>query len=432
MMDRTILEYIIQLNNGDDFVSVVDKLFDAVIEAGSCQCIALLQANGSDRSLKFITGRGRDIRVQKEGMEDKPFEIFGFLDNGNEIEDRTSIPQYETAFNLMKTDACVYLPVYIRDTLAMYVIAGMNTRQDAQNSLKTMHELVNVIQETAQQRNYEDSLRHSFDVLKNILDLVPSGIAVLDDRHKDVLLMNKTAASSESIQCAMGVALREYIESQKNVIEEIHQDTDDTWYDVEFNSIEWVDGRKVLLCATTDITQKKNNQLNIEYQANNDALTGLYNRRRLDKDLKVLLDTTLEQGTKGVLMFMDIDNFKYVNDNYGHESGDMLLQQFAEKMSASPYLEGNCYRLGGDEFIAIIRPEFYNHADEIIDELMSHFTGSFKILGRTCNCPVSMGLSVFPAAADNVEDLIRKTDSAMYEIKRNGKNGYRWYNPQNR
>ena len=114
--------------------------------------------------------------------------------------------------------------------------------------------------------------------------------------------------------------------------------------------------------TAVDITQKKKNQQKIEYQAHNDFLTGLYNRMKCEVDLRKVIRRTEKAGLKGAVLFIDLDDFKHINDGLGHQYGDILLQQIAAGLTGIPGLRGHCYRMGGDEFVIIVEPEiFWRH-----------------------------------------------------------------------
>lgn len=99
---------------------------------------------------------------------------------------------------------------------------------------------------------------------------------------------------------------------------------EDKWFDIHRTGIVWVDGRNVQLVTLYDITQKKRYQQRIENQANNDFLTGLYNRMRCEQDLAKFIDDSVKNDTRGAMIYIDLDDFKHINDGLGHQYGDVL------------------------------------------------------------------------------------------------------------
>ena len=119
------------------------------------------------------------------------------------------------------------------------------------------------------------------------------------------------------------------------------------------------------LCARVlDVTERVKDRERAEYQANNDYLTGLYNRLRFERDIKAELDG-ISDNKKGALIYLDLDDFKQINDTLGHQYGDVLLQNIATALMQIEPISDSCYRLGGDEFVIIIKPEYYAEMQDI-------------------------------------------------------------------
>ena len=186
------------------------------------------------------------------------------------------------------------------------------------------------------------------------------------------------------------------------------------------------------MCTAVDTTQKKKNQQKIEYQANNDFLTGLYNRMKCENDLRRVMREAENTDAKGAVMFIDLDDFKHINDGLGHQYGDVLLQQIAAGLQGVPGLRGNCYRMGGDEFLVIIRPEQFQDMERIIKNVVNMFNKPWYLMGTEYYCTMSMGIATFPDNSDDVHDIIKMADVAMYESKKSGKNCYNYYDADKR
>ncbi len=122
-----------------------------------------------------------------------------------------------------------------------------------------------------------------------------------------------------------------------------------------------------------------------------------------------------------------MDNFKQVNDGLGHQYGDVLLQEIANSLRTIPQIANSCYRMGGDEFVIIVRPEVFGDITYVVDKISSMFNNPWKLMEVDYYCTMSMGLAIFPEDAVHGQDLIKCADYAMYEAKKNGKNRYCWY-----
>lgn len=202
------------------------------------------------------------------------------------------------------------------------------------------------------------------------------------------------------------------------------------WFEVRFSELKWIDGSDVVVATAADITQKKKNQQKIEYQAHNDFLTGLYNRMKCEVDLRKVIRRTEKAGLKGAVLFLDLDDFKHINDGLGHQYGDILLQQIAAGLTGIPGLRGHCYRMGGDEFVIIIEPEIYNELGKIVTNIKTLFNKPWYLMETEYFCTMSMGIALFPDNSVDVHEITRMADVAMYEAKRSGKNGYAYYSSE--
>ena len=147
-----------------------------------------------------------------------------------------------------------------------------------------------------------------------------------------------------------------------------------------------------------------------------DPLTGVYNRRKFDNDIELLISMS-ERRTKGCgLLIIDIDNFKEFNDKYGHFKGDLLLKQVTKNIEKSirNYDKIHIYRYGGEEFVVIIPDTTSNEALAIGERLR-------KKVKATCDVTISIGVSHYKELAGNINELITNADKALYEAKRMGK-----------
>ena len=203
---------------------------------------------------------------------------------------------------------------------------------------------------------------------------------------------------------------------------EICHEKKDRWYDMYHVLIRWIDMSQVHLYALYDVTDKKVYQKKIEQQAYTDFLTGLYNRMCCERDLARYIDLARQNSQKGALLYLDLDDFKHINDGLGHQYGDVLLQSISQGFVQIEGIEDTCYRMGGDEFVIIVPPKSYHLLDRIVSDIRMMFSRPWMLKDAEYYCTMSMGVCVYPKDGDNVADLIKKADIAMYEAKTTGKN----------
>ncbi|WP_255855389.1 EAL domain-containing protein [Marinobacterium rhizophilum] len=196
-------------------------------------------------------------------------------------------------------------------------------------------------------------------------------------------------------------------------------------------------GKTYGLCGiSTDITAQKRNQQEIHQLAFYDQLTGLPNRRLLLDRLAHALATRERSHTEGALLFIDLDNFKDLNDTLGHDMGDQLLRQVAERLDSHVRDSDTLARLGGDEFVLMFEgldrqaDRALFEVESIAGKLLEVLREPYALPGHSHNSTVSIGVAMFSEAQSTVEELLKRADLAMYEAKTAGRNQVRFFNPQ--
>ncbi len=286
------------------------------------------------------------------------------------------------------------------------------------------------------------SLNTSHIAMREILDNVGSGLYVIDKGTREILFANEKMEKivktdmvgrhcNEFAMCGENECTQfcPRLESHKEHFEN-YDSRYQKWFDIRMTDITWVDGRKVTLCNMTNITKKKKYEKRIEFQANKDFLTGLYNRMRCENDISSAIEDAVEKGESGYLMFLDLDDFKHINDGLGHQYGDMLLKMISISLQQIDTITNCCYRVGGDEFVILIKPENKDKIEEIIDEIFSLFNKPWLLGSTEYYSTMSMGIVCFPDDGTEVNELIKKADIAMYDAKKHGKNRVEYYNAQ--
>lgn len=182
-----------------------------------------------------------------------------------------------------------------------------------------------------------------------------------------------------------------------------------------------------IIGVIVDIDRDKKSMINLEQRANYDALTHLYNRPHFIKTLDEEIKATPAEGSLGALMFIDLDNFKYFNDTFGHSCGDEVLKFVADTLKEVSYDKGFAGRLGGDEFVVCIRNlKLYGDAGEYANEIISTLAKGYDsdISHQVHQVHCSIGISFIHINGENAEDLIKSADNAMYDVKKHGKGNF--------
>ncbi len=325
-------------------------------------------------------------------------------------------------WDILGVKAVIAMPVYGDDMYCVYVETVL-TRSWHIDELQFLADASRILQSSIERKIQKNSLASSYASLEEILEHVGCAIIVLDNNNGVVHFENrimKKLFSKEKINPELDRILWDRHESGKEI--EFYDYTTGLNYEIHHNVISWVNGKKVCLFAIYDVTDKKNYQKRIEQQAYTDFLTGLFNRLCCERDLARVIDESKKSNKCGALLYMDLDDFKHINDALGHQYGDVLLKDISQGISSIKGLEDHCYRMGGDEFVMIVHPRAYDELDRIISDIKDVFLSPFILKDGEYYCTMSMGIVVFPEEGDKVGELIQKADVAMYEAKKSGKN----------
>jgi diguanylate cyclase (GGDEF)-like protein/PAS domain S-box-containing protein len=178
----------------------------------------------------------------------------------------------------------------------------------------------------------------------------------------------------------------------------------------------------------SDISELKTTQAKLERLAHFDPLTGLANRLLLHERVVQNIKSAARNSEQFALMFIDLDNFKYINDSLGHKTGDELLKTLAARISGLIREKDTVGRLGGDEFVLILTDvKDKEHIVKFVAKLQNLLCEVFPIDGNQLYVTSSIGISLFPDDGASYDELLQTADTAMYEAKNKGKNTFQFY-----
>ena len=352
------------------------------------------------------------------------------------IGDKTSVISYKTRIDALTREwldtigisALVSVPIVIKGENSMFALFMDNTlnREWGMEEIKFFGDAVKVLQSSVTSRIQRHSITSSFKSLETILDNVGNAIYVRDSHSGNITFANRVCKNAFDKEMTTGEIINIFEQGPRyntnSSFREVHYEAKNRWYEVNSTAMQWVDGSRAVLYSIADVTEKKQYQQKIEQQANNDFLTGLYNRMCCERDLLRFIDEAKEAGGKGAVLYLDLDDFKHINDGLGHQYGDVLLKAISTSLQRINGVENTCYRMGGDEFVVIVPHTSYDRFEDIIEAIRTVFNKPWYLKGADYYCTSSMGIVTFPDEGDTVQDLIKKADVAMYEAKKSGKN----------
>jgi len=185
---------------------------------------------------------------------------------------------------------------------------------------------------------------------------------------------------------------------------------------------------RFMICSGTDITEQRLAQERLTELANTDALTGLINRNAIQDKIRAAIDQAAPDEAVGVL-FLDLDNFKKVNDHYGHVFGDHLIRDVSYAIGTCLNEGDTLARLGGDEFIVLAAKGTAHGLEDTAQRILERMRTPFAVGLVEVYTGCSMGIARYPEHGDNLESLIRSADTAMYAAKDEGKRTHRVFSP---
>jgi len=296
-------------------------------------------------------------------------------------------------------------------------------------------------------------VEESYNNMRRLIDNLPHMIYVKDSSGR-LVLVNKTFARAFQLDVDeltgehQTVILDHYEEKSRELIVEADNKVLADQESLFIPEFEWVDpagnytamelrilplefrGEPAILSVGVDITERKRNQARMQHMAYHDPLTDLPNRHlfldRLDQSLR----RAIRSGQLGALVFVDLDNFKNINDSLGHSAGDTLLRQAAGRLREVVRSEDTVARLGGDEFVICMSDlgsdpdEVASLANQRTEELHGTLSEPFFISGHRLLVTASLGVALFPDGDTSASELLRNADTAMYQAKARGKDTY--------
>ncbi len=260
-----------------------------------------------------------------------------------------------------------------------------------------------------------ETARRIFDLRDGVDDFSLDGLCALLDTRSATLLRQQLMRALQ------------YRTRFDRELELIRKDGTAVWVHLQGEVFE-ERGRTEITGAVSDITRSREADRLIEYQANYDGLTHLPNRNLFLDRLHTSLLQARRHSSRLAVLFVDLDDFKSINDNLGHDKGDELLIEAAARIRACVRETDTVSRYSGDEFVALL-PDVFSESTvtRICDEIINRMNAAFELDDSRLHCSVSIGVSFFPDDGDEADVLIIKADQAMYEVKGTGKNSWQFY-----
>ncbi|MFN8133371.1 MAG: EAL domain-containing protein [Solirubrobacteraceae bacterium] len=303
------------------------------------------------------------------------------------------------------------------------------------------------------QREAEAALRSGEELNRSIVAALDEGVVVID-RSGRYAEANASAAriSGVPVETILGtraplpgvdlyyedgtqvtpsnaretLALREGVASREVTCRLVRADGTERWVSVNYQPLPGDSGEppRGVVCSFVDITERRAAERQIADLAYHDPLTGLPNRALLEEHLALQLAQSRRSGRALALLYLDLDDFKLINDGFGHAAGDDLLRWVAARLQRRVRAGDLLARQGGDEFLLLaadLGDDAHDAAASLAADLAGALDERFQLAGAAFHVGVSIGISLFPDDARDADSLLRHADAAMYQAKRSGR-----------
>lgn len=343
--------------------------------------------------------------------------------------------------------SCWSMPIIVDDhtvagTLAIY---HKTPKKPTQYDIEQLEYLANLARITIERHRTAEELKLSDSIFKNtseamlVIDIESKIVAANPAFTKisgylasEVIGQQPSMFSSPKHSKAFYLAIKKELKtvgSWRGELTGIKKSGEEYINWVSINTIYDDDGqpfRRIVLFS--DVTEKKKHEELIWFEANYDALTHLPNRRLFQERLKQEVIRANRIGTKVILLFLDLDGFKEVNDALGHQGGDQLLIEVARRLKEVVRVTDSISRLGGDEFtITLVDVDDYQVGTKVATAILDLLQTPILIDAHTTYITGSIGITVYPDDALDAASLIKNADQAMYAAKKQGRNQYFYY-----
>lgn len=306
-------------------------------------------------------------------------------------------------------------------------------------------------------------LEETQQLLITVIESIEEGIAIFDNNdhltHSNQQFRNfyPSVASLGSTGFTYEAFLREnwrfetYREERRKSLQDIHQTTDkeeqENWitrylsyhqnpqqpYHLLLQSGQWIEiiehriSGGGVVALHSDISQEKIKENQLKFLAHHDPLTGLVNRKFFERQVHEILNQSEQRKSKFALVVLNIDGFRYINDTFGHDFGDYILSNVAQKFKSSLRENDLAGRIGDDVFATVLENVTdLKKVEEIAQRCLDQISMTIERDGQPMTISVSMGISLFPEHGKDIKELFRKTEEAIAIVKKEGKGHYRF------
>jgi diguanylate cyclase (GGDEF)-like protein/PAS domain S-box-containing protein len=320
----------------------------------------------------------------------------------------------------------------------------ISAREQAESLLE--QKSLELFRQAEERQRVLDALRESEERYRLIVELSPDAILIEIDgkivfanpsarrmfRETEDLLLSGRSLASLIRRAQTESAALQLVMSADSEIEEVAIRLDDSAFEVSVYRVSLLyQGQPAIKMIARDISNRKKLEYQLAFQATHDALTGASNRSALLDRLSDAIAYARRNSLTVWVAFIDLDRFKFINDRYGHLTGDQVLRGISHRLRSVLRSNDVLGRYGGDEFIVILHggPEA-EMSSETLERIMESVAEPMEIEGHTMRVNCSVGVALFPQDGDTPQQLLEMADAAMYRAKLSGRNRCQFFNQE--
>ena len=443
---------LVAANTSEDIFRATINVLQELLEPhpGTVASIAI----GDGGLMTIVASTRRHAHISPAGeldLSEMPKELLKSLSAGHPVQfDFVDSPALQKLFDPRSTDAITLVPLRIQTELRGIVsIAGPDLLAPGmQEALDDLAAKVSLALESADlsedlhrsERRFRSLVQNASDVIAvtdaggNVLYISPAISTMLGYQPEDLVgTFAFNFVHPEDTSTAQRFLLDVLTDRRGSRRVEVRaQHVDGSWRRLTINGTNMLKDPSVggVVINVRDVTDRITLEEQLKYQAYHDPLTKLPNRTLFRDRLQQSLTDSLTQGNRPALLFLDLDDFKAVNDSMGHAAGDDLLNHVAERLSGCLRPEDVAARLGGDEFAVLLEDGgTVEDAAKVAERIIEKLTRPFKIHGKELSVHASIGVAAPSGPHDTADTLLRDGDVAMYMAKGRGKARYEIFEP---
>jgi len=311
-----------------------------------------------------------------------------------------------------------------------------------------------IVSDITERKKVQESLENALEFSNNLINSMQDGFSVLDTNGcaKDVnLALCRMTGFSKAELLGLNppfpywppeeyenihAAFQKTLQNEANDFELIFMQKSGRRFPVIVSPSIVKDSKGNIISYTAtvkDISERKQAEARIEHLAYHDQLTRLPNRQLLLDRLNQALVSSLRTSRTGALLFIDLDNFKNLNDTQGHDIGDLLLKEVAQRLESCVRIGDTVARLGGDEFVVMLIElneqviEAASQAENIGEKILTTLRHPYQLRSQIYRCSASIGVTLFGDNQQTIDGLMKQADIAMYQAKKSGRNTLRFF-----